>query len=274
MITKFLISKAAKKYHISRSTLIYYDNINLLNPSYNHENEYRYYTYNDLEKLELILTLKESGLSLSDIKSFLDNPSHEESIHLLNRQNHKINEKIQELQKLQIILEKRTSLLSEYEKIEFYDDIRLDYYPEISVCKVDLDYNTENPYEDATSHLKETLDASITSYGSIASKYGLCISIDQLYNSDFNRYKYVFDYLSQHIDIGDILELPGSYYVRCIHKGPYNMAHTSFHKLLNYVNLHHYTITGDAFLVPLVDLWAATSEDDYQSELLIPVEIE
>ncbi|WFD11871.1 MerR family transcriptional regulator [Tepidibacter hydrothermalis] len=274
MITKFLISEAAKKYNISRATLIYYDNINLLNPSYNHENGYRYYTYKDLEKLELILTLKESGLHLSDIKSFLDRPSHEESIHLLNRQNYKINQKIQELKKLQIILEKRTSLLSEYEKIEFYNDIRLNYYPEISVCKVDLNYNSKNPYEDATNRLKETLDASITSYGSITSKYGLCIDIEQLYNSDFNRYKYVFDYLSQHIDIGDILKLPGSYYVRCIHKGPYNMAHTSFHKLLNYINLHHYTITGDAFLVPLVDLWATTSEDDYKSELLIPVEIE
>lgn len=274
MKSKFLISEAAKKSDVSRATLLYYDKIDLLSPSFYHENGYRYYTYKDLEKLELIHTLKESGLSLKSIKSFLDKPSHEEGIRLMTRQQEMVIEKIEELQKLQIVLDKRVEMLNEYESVEFYDDIRLDYFPEITICKMDLDHSLTDPYESAVNALKDQLDESITSYGSIPSKYGLIIDIKTFLNNQTVHVLSVYDYLSAPADTVETLELPGSYYIRCIHQGPYGNAAESLNRLMNHIDQHHYSTSSNAYLVPLIDLWAVESEEDYQSEILIAVEIE
>lgn len=270
---KFLISEVAKRYNVSRPTLIYYDNINLLKPSHNEANGYRYYSYEDMDKLELILTLKETELSLKAIKSFMSNPSHEGSIDLLSAQKRKIDKKIKELQKLQIALDRRISMISEYQNVKLYKGIELNYYSEMTVCKQDLNYNDPTPYEIAARKLKDILDQSPTSYGSIVSKYGLCLGKNQLFNQNFEHYKYVFDYLSHPIDNGEIIEIPANYFVRCLHHGPYNTASETFKHLLNYITQNDYHIMGDAYIIPLIDLWATTSENDYVSEILIPVEI-
>jgi len=36
---------------------------------------------------------------------------------------------------------------------------------------------------------------------------------------------------------------------------------------------HAYKIIGDAYVIPLIDMWASKSEEDYISEIIIPVEI-
>lgn len=271
--SKFLISEAAKKFHTSRSTLLYYDKIGLLTPLYDHENGYRYYSYNELEKLELILTLKESGLSLENIGRFLDNPSHESSIDLLSNQKSKIRDKINELEKLEIILDRRIDLLNEYQNVEIYSAIKLDFYPKISICKVDFNHDNSNPFEEAIFKLKDILDSSITSYGSITSKYAFCIDPYRLANNEINPYKYVFDYLGEYTDQGHTLEIEESYVLRCIHFGSYDEISKTIDKLENYINVHGYKQIGEIFLIPLLDLWNTDSSDDYKSEVLIPVEI-
>jgi DNA-binding transcriptional MerR regulator len=53
----FTIGQVAKKYGLSRSTLIYYDNIGILTPSGRSESNYRLYSDNDLNSsLELRLS--------------------------------------------------------------------------------------------------------------------------------------------------------------------------------------------------------------------------
>ena len=86
MIGKIRIGEVAKYFNISKQTLIYYDRINLLKPSNCEENKYRYYTYDDTDKLELILMLKESGLELAAIRDYLESPTHEQGISLLTHQ--------------------------------------------------------------------------------------------------------------------------------------------------------------------------------------------
>ncbi|GAA0742093.1 MerR family transcriptional regulator [Clostridium oceanicum] len=273
MYRKFLISEVVKRYNISRPTLIYYDNIDLLKPSHNETNGYRYYTYEDMDKLELILALKETGLSLKSIKSFMSDPSHEGSIDLLSTQKKKIDKKIKELQKLQIVLDKRINMISQYQNVKLYKGIKLDHYSEITICKQDLNYNDLTPYETASRKLKTALDQSPTSYGSIISKYGLCLGKNELFNQEFDHYRYVFNYLSHPIDDAETIEIPANYFVRCLHHGPYNTISETFKHLLNYITLNAYQIIGDAYIIPLIDLWATKSKNDFIREILIPVEI-
>jgi len=68
----FTIGQVAKKYSLSRSTLIYYDTIGILTPSARNESNYRLYSENDLKKMDKISLFRDAGLSLESISLLLD----------------------------------------------------------------------------------------------------------------------------------------------------------------------------------------------------------
>lgn len=65
------ISELANKLSVSTRTLRYYDKIGLLSPAHYNNSGYRMYRYNDLTKLQYILSLKFLGFSLNEIKAFV-----------------------------------------------------------------------------------------------------------------------------------------------------------------------------------------------------------
>ncbi|WP_240842376.1 MerR family transcriptional regulator [Acidaminobacter sp. JC074] len=81
---KYKISQVAKKFDVSRTALIHYDKCGLLEPSYRGKNKYRLYTRDDLDKLELILALKESGLTLKEIQTYLSGENKKSSLNFLS----------------------------------------------------------------------------------------------------------------------------------------------------------------------------------------------
>lgn len=60
---------------ITRRTLHYYDEIGLLRPTEISGNGYRWYSQQDLLRLQQILLYRESGMPLAEIKQILDNTS-------------------------------------------------------------------------------------------------------------------------------------------------------------------------------------------------------
>lgn len=66
------ISHAANRFGLSRSTLLHYDKIGLLSPSYRTSAGYRLYESHDIERLDTICRLRRTGLSLEAIRRLLD----------------------------------------------------------------------------------------------------------------------------------------------------------------------------------------------------------
>lgn len=67
----YTIGQVAKRYGLSRSTLIYYDSIGLMTPSGRSESNYRLYSAGDLEKMDRIILFRSAGLSLEAIAPLL-----------------------------------------------------------------------------------------------------------------------------------------------------------------------------------------------------------
>ena len=65
------VGKLARRYGLSRSTLLYYDRIGLLSPSERSEAGYRLYSDKDVARLEKILLFRDVGLPLESIGSLL-----------------------------------------------------------------------------------------------------------------------------------------------------------------------------------------------------------
>jgi len=66
------ISQAARRFHLSRSTLLYYDRLGLVRPSYRTSAGYRLYQEEDLGRLELVCRYRGAGMPLEDIRRLLD----------------------------------------------------------------------------------------------------------------------------------------------------------------------------------------------------------
>jgi DNA-binding transcriptional MerR regulator len=66
------ISRLARRFGLSRSTLLYYDSIGLLIPSERSPSNYRLYSDADVERMELIDVYRRAGLPLADIARVLD----------------------------------------------------------------------------------------------------------------------------------------------------------------------------------------------------------
>ncbi len=97
----YTIGQLAKKFDLSRSTLLYYDSIGLFSPSGRSEANYRTYTEEDRERLEQICTFRKTGLSLQDISRIMKKRGKRGIIPILEKQLDALNRKIRALRSQQ-----------------------------------------------------------------------------------------------------------------------------------------------------------------------------
>ncbi|MFM2589835.1 MerR family transcriptional regulator [Vibrio sp. TBV020] len=65
------VTQLAKKFGISRTTILYYERETLLEPAYRSENGYRWYGEDEIERLQAISSYRSYGLSIASIRSLL-----------------------------------------------------------------------------------------------------------------------------------------------------------------------------------------------------------
>lgn len=265
-IKKYKISEVAKKFDITRTALIHYDNCGLLSPSIRNEKNYRYYTSDDLQKLELILALKESGLALKEIQSYLTEEGEKTSIELLNHQKKEIDKKIKTLKIQGYIIEKRLENLTKFSSIDVYEGIKLDQYPEMIIIEEPIGYGPLMTYDSAVSRLRRKLEPE----GQLSSKFGIGFDTTHPDQSGKYKMKYVFDYLNVEGSVLKSRKVPSNKFIRCLHKGKHTTVEVTISKLLSYVNEKKYIVCGDAYFVPLFDYWESVS-DEFIGEVLIPI---
>ena len=99
----YTIGQIAKKFSISRSTLLYYDSIGLLTPSGRSQANYRLYSDDDILKMEKISIFREAGLPLESIANVLELENNDVYSVLENHLS-KINEEIQNLRHQQGVI--------------------------------------------------------------------------------------------------------------------------------------------------------------------------
>ena len=100
----FSITEFAKLCNISRDTLLYYDKIGLLLPSFKAQNNYRYYSYKQYENYKIIEELKQLGLSLNSIKEHIDKKSPRNLYKIIATTETDLDLQIKRLNNLKIVL--------------------------------------------------------------------------------------------------------------------------------------------------------------------------
>lgn len=73
----FSVSELAALGNVSRQTILYYDKHNLLKPNFIDSNGYRYYHFKEYLILEIILNFRKLGMSVDEIKAYINEKSPE-----------------------------------------------------------------------------------------------------------------------------------------------------------------------------------------------------
>lgn len=102
----------AKLVGVSKHTLFFYDDKELFSPSKVKDNGYRYYSLKQVETFSVISALKDIGMPLDDIRTYLKNRSPEQFVELLDKEADKLQTKINDLKKLHSAMEEKRTITS------------------------------------------------------------------------------------------------------------------------------------------------------------------
>ncbi len=109
----FSISEFAELVGLNRKTLIFYDQIGLFSPAHVAENGYRYYSYQQIYVITVILTLKNLGMPLREIKAYVGHRDPQKVRAIFEKQNQLIAQKIRKLESLQDMIARRLGAMQE-----------------------------------------------------------------------------------------------------------------------------------------------------------------
>ncbi len=126
------ISDVAKRLDISASTIRYYDKLELLTDMKRDENGIRWFTQEDIDRLAIILCLKKTGMSMSDMKEFMNIYADKCTC---------IEEKVARIQRQKTIL---LDKIHELEESVEQSDFKLWFYEHIVVDGVEPPYSDES----------------------------------------------------------------------------------------------------------------------------------
>ncbi|GEQ16168.1 MULTISPECIES: MerR family transcriptional regulator [Clostridium] len=146
---------------IKRENLRYYDQIGLLSPEFRGKNGYRYYTRSQLTTAYLIISLRELGIGIDEIKRYIDIRTPEEMFSLFSSQKQHI---LTEIKKLKRILE----------VMQLYVDMAEDAikYTENSI---NIEYKKKEPIFLGPIISNDSLDEAAISFYNFAAENGIDI---------------------------------------------------------------------------------------------------
>lgn len=254
-LQKLSIGQMAELNHISEQTLRLYDKEGLLVPRcVDPVTGYRYYHIIQSAKLDLIQNMKIYGMTLRQIRSFLDSNDPAALRALLTEQADSIEERIRQLRRSQSAITRTLDNYRRYEAMPRNGEIFLEYIPERRIFRYSCDVNyfdqDESGYEYMLRQMKTNLVANnmplsyFTNIGTIIRREHLVP--DALFSNE------VFLFVDEDDSSQAMETLPAASYL-CLCSDEFSMEAANVRRLLDYVQTRGCEIAGDYICEVVVD---------------------
>lgn len=254
-LQKLSIGQMAELNHISEQTLRLYDKEGLLVPRcVDPVTGYRYYHITQSAKLDLIQNMKVYGMTLRQIRSFLDSNDPAALRALLAEQADSIEERIRQLRRSQSAITRTLDNYRRYEAMPRNGEIFLEYIPERRIFRYSCDVNyfdqDESGYEYMLRQMKTNLVANnmplsyFTNIGTIIRREHLVP--DELFSNE------VFLFVDEGDSSQAMETLPAASYL-CLCSDEFSMEAENVRHLLDYVQTRGCEIAGDYICEVVVD---------------------
>ena len=266
----FSTAEFASMANVSKQTLIYYDKSDIFSPVYKDENNFRYYSLSQFEALDTLISLRDIGVPLNEIKEYLSNKSIESLADLLKKKNELIKEQIH---KLLLISNKIENKSLKLEKVIKDQNITEPYFKRcdstyILVSDVDSD-DYKKIMMKIANFIKHCKDNERLDNGN---SIGGIIKKEDILKGKFNNIKGIYIMVDSNIIADDIQVKPTGIFACINHKGGYDTTYISYNKLINFIEKKGYEIIGDAYENELIGYLSSKSQEEYLIELSIQVQ--
>ena len=264
--TLYKIGMFASMNHVTIKALRYYDDENLLKPKViDTETNYRYYTLSQMGELHQILALKEMGFKIDEIKAVTSGLNEKD---LLKRKRNQLMIQIADLTKL---LAKVEQALDAPEN-NFTSHVLIKNLPEVIVASMTRRIDSYNDLFVMMPEMGKEMERlgcecavpeyCFTSYPEPGYKeehvlIETCEAVTEL-KDDTDKIKFKV--------------IPAVPYAACIfHKGSYNTLSSSYTSVLKYIEENALLINGSIRENYIDGVWNKDSEDEWLTEIQIPV---
>ena len=264
----FLIGELAKLFNISTDTLRHYDKIDLLKPNYDAGNKYRVYSVRNFFKLSRILFFKNLDISLLDIKKYMNNKNTNNLLTLLKNKEEEIDVKITKLMNLKNKINTKLDLLGNIK--QELNVVKIKLLPRRIGVVLDIN-DSKNEYELKESVKKNEKYLKLSSW-LIEGQVYTSLSRENMTKGSFNKFKYFIEIVStENLIHGELKIIPENEYACVVFRGPYKDIENHYNLLIQWIHENGYEILGDSIEKNIVDYDFSDSENEYVSEIQIPI---
>lgn len=266
----FKIGELSKLYNIGVDSIRYYEQMGLLHPKRDPNNNYRLYTLEDIRKLTMIRELLALNMPLEQIKNFDDHRTVENSIKLLKTELDIIDESIEKLvQNKNSILNRLSNIQSALEKTKYLNQIRTLDLP-VRDCVMISDTNLPNDYVDyAVTQYMQNHHQDIHTIGACD-----CYTLDVKNSNPKSkqlRTKNVFFYSPKPMYDSNYT-LPAGKYLSVIYSGSYDYTKEWVNKMFLYAKEHSLKIISDPIEFGYINEYETTDENENIIEVQMQIE--
>lgn len=266
----FSIGEVAAFAHISKQTLIYYDQIGLFPPAFTDpKNGYRYYSSAQLDLLDTILLLKRCGLSLNAIRQQLQTRTLKSSDALFARQQADIEAQIRQLQLLHARICAKRKTLAPLLKESDAPPIR----QTVTQGHVLLCEPVDPPYQlsDISIATKRCFSRAFHQQLPIHFQIGVSVPLAHLRNDRCMEATLAFLPMDASAAAHADLVLPEGTCVIGTHHGRYDQIHHTYAQIFAFCKQQHLTIVSDSYEFCLHDHLTGADEQEYITQILLYV---
>jgi DNA-binding transcriptional MerR regulator len=280
----FKIGEFSRLSRVSVRMLRHYDQLGLLTPSQTDRfTGYRYYSADQLPRLNRILALRDLGFSLEQIAGMLEEDlSTEQLLGMLKLKRAEVEEQMQLEQQKLARLEVRIRQMSEAPKHGAYDVIVRDIEPELAAT-----YREVAADDDRIEEMFDMVEAYVAQYeGARADRPPFSIYYDDEYREkDVDAEVAVpLKYAIPESEAIRVRQLPRLSNVACVvHVGDYSAIYQAYNALLAWIEANDYQMTGpirevylrygaDGLNFELPPTYLGTDANEYVTELQLSVE--
>jgi effector-binding domain-containing protein len=260
----------AKLHNTPIKTLRYYDEIGLFKPiEVDEKNGYRYYSTEQFEKLNTINYLKVLGISLKEIKSLLEIGNTEFFIKQLTRQKEITINKIKELEAIRRVIEGRISEVVEASCIKEFVEPIIKHIPERKIYRLMEQFSSKEELEIYLRKLENNLNRSSTIF---IGKVGLTVSKDNLCKNIYQEYNSIFILQEGNIVESELsVTLSEGEYAQIYYRGDHTQSSRYYNILLEHILESGYKVVGDSIERTIINEYISQNNQDYLTEIQIPV---
>lgn len=239
----FTTGEFAKICNIPKHVLFHYDEIGLFKPAYIKDNGYRYYSYHQYDTFSIINLLKQMGMSLSDIKVYLQQRTPELLLTMLDEKDEEIQKEIRRLKQTREFIHSIKATTKEALNIDV-ETVRLIHMPEeLILCSDNIEETSNKSF---ASYMEEYVNFYKKNYLEYEDRVGAMISIANIRQQQYTSFQYLFT-RTRHKKSGNTRLRKAGEYLVTYFKGSYENIHIGYERLLNYADTHNIALGEYAY---------------------------